>query len=50
MPSFGGMSIAETAEALSISAATVKRDWALLSAWLYRELRLEKNTSFDEPV
>ncbi len=35
---FGGMSIEETAKALGVSAATVKRDWALLSAWLYREL------------
>lgn len=35
---FGGMTIAETAEALGISPATVKRDWALVSAWVYREL------------
>ena len=26
---FGGMSIEETAEALGVSPATVKRDWAL---------------------
>lgn len=36
---FGGLSIPETAEVLGISAATVKRDWALASEWLYRELR-----------
>lgn len=36
---FAGMSIAETAEALGISPATVKRDWLLAQAWLYRELR-----------
>ncbi len=35
---FGGMSIVETAKTLNISPATVKREWALLSAWLYREL------------
>jgi RNA polymerase sigma factor (TIGR02999 family) len=35
---FGGMSIAETAEALSISPATVKRDWVMARAWLNREL------------
>ena len=35
---FGGMSIADTAAALEISAATVKRDWLLARAWLYREL------------
>jgi len=35
---FGGMTVAETAEALDVSPATVKRDWALLSAWMYREM------------
>ena len=36
---FGGMSIEETAAALALSPATVKRDWASAQAWLYRELR-----------
>ena len=36
---FAGMSIEETAEALRISPATVKRDWLLARAWLQRELR-----------
>ena len=35
---FGGMSIDETAEALGISPATVKRGWAMAQAWLYRDL------------
>jgi RNA polymerase sigma-70 factor, ECF subfamily len=35
---FAGMSIDETAEALEISPATVKRDWMLARAWLHREL------------
>jgi RNA polymerase sigma factor (TIGR02999 family) len=35
---FAGMSIEETAAALDISAASVKRDWALARAWLNREL------------
>lgn len=35
---FGGMSIPETAAALGTSPATVKRDWALAQAWLYREI------------
>ena len=35
---FAGMSTEETAEALGISPATVKRDWALARAWLNREL------------
>ena len=35
---FGGMTIEETADALGISAATVKREWVLARAWLRREL------------
>jgi len=35
---FGGMNIDETAVALDISPATVKRDWMLARAWLNREL------------
>ena len=35
---FGGLSIPETAEALDISPATVKREWQAASAWLYAEL------------
>ena len=31
---FGGFSVPETAEALSVSTATVKRDWAVARAWL----------------
>jgi RNA polymerase sigma factor (sigma-70 family) len=35
---FGGMSVDETAEALGLSPATVKRAWTLARAWLNREL------------
>jgi RNA polymerase sigma factor (TIGR02999 family) len=35
---FGGLSVEETAEALSVSVATVTRDWRLTKAWLQREL------------
>jgi len=35
---FGGLTIEETAEALAVSPATVKREWALARAWLRREL------------
>ena len=35
---FAGLSIDETAEALEISSATVKRHWAFARAWLFREL------------
>lgn len=36
---FGGMTIDETATALGVSPATVKRDWTVLSAWVFREMR-----------
>jgi RNA polymerase sigma factor (TIGR02999 family) len=35
---FGGMTVEETAEALGIAPATVKRDWSLARAWLNKEL------------
>ena len=35
---FGGLNIEETADALGISPATVKREWAVARAWLRREL------------
>lgn len=38
---FGGLTIEETANALGISTATVKRDWEVARAWLLRELHVE---------
>jgi RNA polymerase sigma-70 factor, ECF subfamily len=38
---FGGLSIEETAEALGISATTVRREWTMAKAWLRREMRRE---------
>jgi RNA polymerase sigma factor (sigma-70 family) len=35
---FGGLSVAETAAALTVSPETVMRDWKLARAWLRREL------------
>lgn len=35
---FGGLSIEETADALSISPATVKRHWTAAKAWILKEL------------
>ena len=35
----GGLNIEETAEALSISPATVQREWRSAKAWLYREIK-----------
>lgn len=36
---FGGLTIDETAEALEVSSATVKRGWSLARTWLYRALK-----------
>ena len=36
---FGGLDVAETAELLGVSEATVLRDWRAAKAWLSRELR-----------
>ena len=38
---FGGLSVKETATALGVSERTVKTDWAVARAWLYRELTLD---------
>ena len=35
---FGGLTFEETAAALGVSPATVKREWAVARAWLRREL------------
>jgi RNA polymerase sigma-70 factor, ECF subfamily len=35
---FGGLTVEQTAEAIGISEATVKREWTLARAWLRREL------------
>jgi RNA polymerase sigma factor (TIGR02999 family) len=36
---FGGLDVAETAELLGVSEATILRDWRAAKAWLSRELR-----------
>jgi len=36
---FGGLSVEETADALEISPATVKREWATARAWLFRAVQ-----------
>lgn len=41
---FGGLTVEETADALGVAAITVKRDWALARAWLYRELQIGPQT------
>jgi RNA polymerase sigma factor (TIGR02999 family) len=36
---FAGLTVDETAAALGVAPITVKRDWALARAWLFRELK-----------
>ena len=35
---FGGLDLKEVAHVLNVSVGTVRRDWSLAQAWLYREL------------
>jgi RNA polymerase sigma factor (TIGR02999 family) len=35
---FGGLTLEEAAQVLDVSVGTVRRDWSLAQAWLYREL------------
>ena len=35
---FGGLTVEETAQVMALSPATVKREWAVARAWLYREM------------
>ena len=36
---FAGLTVEETAAALAVAPITVKRDWALARAWLFRQLQ-----------
>ena len=36
---FGGLTVEQTAELLSLSPTTVKREWSMAKAWLHGELR-----------
>lgn len=38
---FAGMSVEDTAHALGVAPATIKRDWEFARAWLHRELARE---------
>jgi DNA-directed RNA polymerase specialized sigma24 family protein len=35
---FGGLDVEDVADVMRVSPATVKREWTLARAWLYREL------------
>ncbi len=47
---FAGLTLEETAAVLDVSTATVKRDWAMARAWLYRELTGEGDLSKETPA
>jgi RNA polymerase sigma factor (TIGR02999 family) len=38
---FGGLNVEEAAEVLGVHPATVRRDWTVAKAWLYREISKE---------
>jgi RNA polymerase sigma factor (TIGR02999 family) len=42
---FAGMSVEQTADALSLSVRTVNRHWAYARAWLYQQLKPESGDS-----
>jgi RNA polymerase sigma factor (TIGR02999 family) len=42
---FGGLSLEETATLLEISPTTVKREWRIAKAWLYRRLSATPSSS-----
>ena len=42
---FGGLTVEETAAALGVSPATIKREWAIAKGWLYRELTGDSGSS-----
>lgn len=44
---FGGMTIEETAEALDVTPATVKRDWQFARAWLHESMAGPERTPQD---
>ena len=44
---FGGLTVEETADALGVSPATIKRDWAVAKGFLHRELAGTDGTPSD---
>ncbi|HKQ77546.1 MAG TPA: sigma-70 family RNA polymerase sigma factor [Blastocatellia bacterium] len=40
---FAGLSDAESAEALGVSIGTIRRDWSMAEAWLFRELNRKES-------
>ena len=46
---FGGLTIEETALALAVSPATIKREWAVAKGWLFRELTAKTGSAAPAP-
>jgi RNA polymerase sigma factor (TIGR02999 family) len=42
---FAGLTVEEAAAALELSPATVKRDWALAKAWLFRAIKADERAA-----
>jgi RNA polymerase sigma factor (sigma-70 family) len=47
---FAGMTVEETANAMDLSPATVKNEWAMARAWLHREMSGESDASARSPA
>lgn len=47
---FAGLTVEETAPVLKRSPRTVKREWRLSRAWLYRELHLTNSPPSQDPL
>jgi RNA polymerase sigma factor (TIGR02999 family) len=45
---FAGLTVAETAESLEVSPGTVKLDWSVARAWLFRELTSGSDSTHTE--
>jgi len=47
---YGGLTLEETADVLGISTGTVKRNWSVARAWLYRQLSGETPPAPEGPA
>lgn len=47
---FGGLTVPEIAQVLGVSEITVKRDWSMAKAWLYRHMSHAREASGDDAL
>jgi RNA polymerase sigma factor (TIGR02999 family) len=47
---YGGLSVEETAEVMSISSSKVKREWSVAKAWLIREMAKHSTQELPRPL